>query len=258
MNVVADAISQIRTLGLYKDNGNDDLATMDNDMVENVIEVHAIEWVPNSAGYNMEKLNLDVLRKEQWQDTFCIRKVKTLKTKQDNSFMLDENNILWKMVRLRYTIVPTIVVPRRLTSLIIVEFHSGKGHQGISHTVNVIRHYYWWVVMCRDTHQHISNCQLCIQFLPYQLYTQPMHIEIPKVPFAGCAMDCIGLLPATSKGNRHVLTFICFLTSYLIMVPLKIKWQMRSQWHILKKFFQRPHVLSLSYKAMVWDLKMNS
>ena len=50
-----------------------------------------------------------------------------------------------------------------------------------------------------------------------------MHLEIPKVPFAGCAMDCMGPLPATSKGNRHTVTFISLLTSYLIMVPLKSK-----------------------------------
>ena len=127
------------------------------------------------------------------------------------------------MVRLRYTIEPTIVVPRKLTTLIILELYNGKGHQGISHTVNMIRCYFWWVSMCRDILQHISSCQLCIQFLPNQLYTQPMHLEIPKVPFAGCAMDCIGPLPATSKGNKLVLTFTCLLTSYLIMVPLKCK-----------------------------------
>ena len=28
-------------------------------------------------------------------------------------------------------------------------------------------------------------------------------------------------LPASSKGHRHALTFICLLTSYLITVPLK-------------------------------------
>ena len=50
-----------------------------------------------------------------------------------------------------------------------------------------------------------------------------MHLEIPKVPSAGYAMDCIGPLPATSKGNRQVLTFTCLLTSYLIMVSLKSK-----------------------------------
>ena len=50
-----------------------------------------------------------------------------------------------------------------------------------------------------------------------------MHLEIPKVPFTGCAMDRIGPLPATSKGKRHALTFMCLLTSYLIMVLLKSK-----------------------------------
>ena len=66
-NVVAVAISRLRTLSLYQDNGNDILATTDDDMVENIIEeFHAIKWVPSSASYNMEKLNLDVLREEQW------------------------------------------------------------------------------------------------------------------------------------------------------------------------------------------------
>ena len=221
-NVVADTISRLRTLGLYQDNGNDDVATTDDGIVENILEeVHAIEWVPNSAGYNMEKLNLDILREEQQQDTFCFKKVKVLRMKQNNCFVLDDNSILWKMVQLQHTIEVTIVVPRKLTSLIIVEFHNGKGHQGISQTVNMIRCYFWWVGMAKDIHQHISNCHLCIQFLPYWLYMHPMHWEIPKVPFAGCAMDCIGPLLTTSKGNRHALKLICLLTSYLITALAK-------------------------------------
>ena len=50
-----------------------------------------------------------------------------------------------------------------------------------------------------------------------------MHLEIPQVPFAGCAVDTIGLLLTMSKGNKYALTFICLLTSYLIAVPLKSK-----------------------------------
>ena len=131
-NVVADAMHRFRNLGLYQDNGNDDLATMDDDMVENVAEeVHNIKWVLNSAGYNRQKLNLDVLREKQWQDTSCIKKVKALRAKQDDTFTQDNNSILQKMVQLRYTIEPTMVVPRKLTSLIIVELHNDKGHQGV-------------------------------------------------------------------------------------------------------------------------------
>ena len=50
-----------------------------------------------------------------------------------------------------------------------------------------------------------------------------MHLEIPQFPFTGCAVNTIGLLPTTSKGNIYVLTFMCLLTSYLNSVPLKLK-----------------------------------
>ena len=50
-----------------------------------------------------------------------------------------------------------------------------------------------------------------------------MHLKIPQVCFAGCAVDTMGLLPMTSKGNKYTLTFMSLLTSYLIAVPLKLK-----------------------------------
>ena len=37
-NVVADAISWLRTLGLYQDNGNEDIPLTTEDVVENIIE----------------------------------------------------------------------------------------------------------------------------------------------------------------------------------------------------------------------------
>ena len=124
-----------------------------------------------------------ILREGQEQDTFCMKKAKSIRSKEVDGFMLDKNGMLLKFVMLKYTIEPTMVIPRILTSLIIIEFHSGKGHQDISCTVNMIRCHFWWGGICRDVHQHINSCQLCIQFLSNQLYTQPMHLDIPKVPF---------------------------------------------------------------------------
>ena len=46
-----------------------------------------------------------------------------------------------KVVKCKYSVELTIVVPRKLTSLIIVEFHNAKGHQGISPMVNMKRCY---------------------------------------------------------------------------------------------------------------------
>ena len=171
----------------------------------------------------MGKLNLEVLKKEQQWGKFCEGKVRDMKKKPDLNFLLDHNSFLRKVIKLKYTIESAIVVPRKLTSIIIIEFHNAKGHQSISRTVNMIRSYFWWIGMRRDMHQHISTCKLCIQFLPIKMYTQSLHLEIPWVPFTGCTSDCIRPLPTTSKGHRHALTVICLLTSYLIAVPSKTK-----------------------------------
>ena len=113
-----------------------------------------------------------------------------------------------------------------------------RAHQGVSCTVNMMTCYFWWIGMHRDIHQH--SCKLCIQFLPNRIYTQPMHLEIPSVPFAGYAMDCIGPLPMLLKGHRHALTFICLLTSYLITVPLRMKMADEVSMAYIKKILPKP------------------
>ena len=133
-----------------------------------------------------------------------------MKTKLDPSFLLGKNSTLRKIVKLKYTVEPTVVVPRKLTSLIILEFQNAKSHQGISCTINMMRCYFWWIGMWRDIHQQINSCKLCIQFLPNRIYMQLMHLEIPQVPFASCAIDCIGPLPTSSKGHRHIPTLFVF------------------------------------------------
>ena len=62
--------------------------------------------------YNMGKLNINVLRKEQQCDRFCKNKVKEMKLKPDPNFLLDENSILTKAVKLKYMVEPIIVVPK--------------------------------------------------------------------------------------------------------------------------------------------------
>ena len=63
--VFNDAVSRLRTLGLYQDNDNDDVLITTNDIVENIIEeVHSTDIVPRTPAYNIGKLNIDVLRKE--------------------------------------------------------------------------------------------------------------------------------------------------------------------------------------------------
>ena len=112
-NMVANAISKLRTLGPYQDNDNEDVPPTLEDVIENIIEeVYSTDVVLRTLAYNVGKHNLDVLRKEQWWDRFCNTKVKEMKKKPDPNFLLDDNSILRKVVKLKYTVELTIVVLR--------------------------------------------------------------------------------------------------------------------------------------------------
>ena len=79
---------------------------------------------------------------------------------------------------------------------------------------------HWYAETSINTLTHVSYA---FNFFQTRVYTQPVHLEIPQVPFPMCPMDCIAPLPASSKGHRFALTFICLLMSYLVTVPLKSK-----------------------------------
>ena len=49
--------------------------------------------------------------------------------------------------------------------------------------------------MCHITSVHAN----CVQFLPNRVLTKPIHLDIPNMPFTGCAVDSIGMLPTTIK-----------------------------------------------------------
>ena len=133
-NVVADAIFRLKIFGLYQDSNNEDIQFSLKNVIKNIIEeIHYAKSTPNTRAYTkIDKLNLDLLRKEQLCIKFCKKMVKEIRIKPDPSFILDENSILRKAVKLRYTVEPTIVLPRKLTNIINLEFHNWKGHQEIS------------------------------------------------------------------------------------------------------------------------------
>ena len=70
-NVVADAISRLRALGLYGDNDNEDEPSTIDNVVKNIIkEINSANSAPKKPTYNVGKLNLEVLKKDQQQDRF--------------------------------------------------------------------------------------------------------------------------------------------------------------------------------------------
>ena len=85
-----------------------------------------------------------------------------------------------------------------------------------------------------------------------------MHLEIPQVPFAGCAMDCIRPVPTSPKRHRYALTFICLLTSYLVTVPLKTKSADEVSMVYMKEILPKASCLKFTLQENGTELKMNN
>ena len=114
-NIVADVMSRHKTLNLYKKHQEVDsvpsVAAVE-DAFENIIEeVKNISVKVSNSNHTMQ-LNLSELSREQKQDQLCKNKAKSISTDKPSDFILDNNGILSKIVRLKYTVDPTIVIPK--------------------------------------------------------------------------------------------------------------------------------------------------
>ena len=159
----------------------------------------------------------------QKQDKFYKKKVHEIKLGTPDEFYLNSENILIRKMIVNNLEVNAIVIPTPLTYTLLHTFHYCKGHQGSTRTFNMLKYKFWWKGMRLDVKNHTNSCITCLKNLPNTMCHPQLPLEIPKVPFACIAIDTIGKLPTTCMGNRHALTCIDLLTSYIIAVPIPNK-----------------------------------
>ena len=182
--------------------------------------IQHIDSAPLMQSLNMNSTTLQMLQK---QDKFYKNKACELLLGANSSFYLNPEGILKHTLVINNLEVSTIVVPLTLTNTLLHKFHDCKGHQGCARALNTLKRKFWWKGMQKHVKYHISNCITCSKNLPNVLCHPQLHLEIPKIPFAGTAICTIGKLPTTSSGYRYALTCIDLLTSYVIAVPMPEK-----------------------------------
>ena len=79
------------------------MATVE-DVLENIIEEVQNISLKASNPDKTTQVNFNELCREQKQDQFCKNKVKSINEDKSSDFILDNNGILRKIVRLKYTI----------------------------------------------------------------------------------------------------------------------------------------------------------
>ena len=70
--------------------------------------------------------------------------------------------------------------------------------------------------------KYIGKCSVHAKHLP-SMARYPQHLEIQQLPMAVLAIDTLGCLPISSKGNRWALTAICLHMSYMFTILMNEK-----------------------------------
>lgn len=77
--------------------------------------------------------------------------------------------------------------------------------------------------MFSKVEEFIKNCVACQKQKLVRIHAKeiPVILQTPTEPNEKVAMDIIGPMPRTKRGDRYILSIHDYLTKYLILIPLK-------------------------------------
>ena len=168
------------------------------------------------------------LRGFQLTDPTCMKIHATmLKDTSDNTsrYHLNKENVL--CVNATEKSNARIVVPESLKAFILQRHHGLplSGHVGRNKMLKLMATRYWWKNMSRDVGRWIKACAICCRRKtprpkhagkPYSVCTTPY-------PFHTVAIDLVGPIEETLKGNKYILTMLDLFTRWTIAVPIPSK-----------------------------------
>ena len=94
-------------------------------------------------------------------------------------------------------------------------------HMGITRTKNRLLQRYYWPGVFTDVANYCRTCEVCQKSNPKSPPRAKMvSLPVIELPFQRVAMDVIGPLPRTQRGNRFILTICDYATRYPEAIPL--------------------------------------
>ncbi|RWS23877.1 gag-pol fusion protein-like protein [Leptotrombidium deliense] len=76
--------------------------------------------------------------------------------------------------------------------------------------------------MFKDIVNWVTSCPVCQQVKSFKHKSaELLPIEPGKRPFSQIGLDIIGMLPATSRGNRFIIVVTCYLTKFVVTQTTK-------------------------------------
>lgn len=80
------------------------------------------------------------------------------------------------------------------------------GHLGLSNTLGKVRDRFYWIRCRRDVEKWFYKCDLCAsKKAPRAKQKSPLELYNTGGPMERVAVDVLGPLPETERGNKYIL-----------------------------------------------------
>ena len=227
-NIMADALSRLKRLGLYEaqdpepegfEFGHSILEQLPSVKVQ---QVEVIQTQSQVEPIPVQNCDLSNIQKHQDSDKFCSQVKRNIRSAKFQEYKV-EDEVLYRKTKVRDQIFDTVVVPGKLQQHILHAAHENLGHMGINKTYSFLRKKYYWLGMKKHITHHIRSCEQCskenLRPPPYI----PGTLKVVNQPMYHLYMDLIGPFPTSEKNNTYCLTACCAFSDFLFCFPIPNK-----------------------------------
>ena len=149
--------------------------------------------------------------KSLWNQFPCLELHDDLLVRRQEN--LDEDNVVTFQV----------IVPKKARRSILYACHDMKtsGHLGVTKTVSKIKQKFYWPGLQSDVRSYIAGCDACSKRKgPIPSKRAPMQIVRSGFPMERIAIDILGELPETPRGNKYIVVIGDYFTKWTEALPI--------------------------------------
>ena len=109
-----------------------------------------------------------------------------------------------------------LVLPDSLVQTVLEQIHDRHGHLGTTKTLETTEKRSWWPGYAKCIQEWIQRCKSCAERkAPGHKLKAPLYSIPVGGPMEMLAMDFLGPLPETTRGNRYILVISDYFTKWV-------------------------------------------